>query len=119
MDLNSIYAKNAFILSEYYLELNHDSEKATQLRKIGMELTEAIDNVLWNYEDGIWYDFDLINKQSRKYFTPSNLMPLWTETFNLNSQNEKNIHTEQAVKYILQQNLDDYPGGVPTTLINR
>jgi neutral trehalase len=48
---------------------------------VANDLSDAIDAVLWNEEDGIWYDYDFVNGVQRKIFSPSNLVPLWTETF--------------------------------------
>ncbi len=40
-----------------------------------------MDDLLWCSEDGTWYDYDLLNRRQRRHFSPSNLAPLWTESF--------------------------------------
>ena len=42
---------------------------------------EGIDRVLWNEEDGTYYDFDLQNKQQRKSFFVTNVAPFWADCF--------------------------------------
>ncbi len=37
---------------------------------------KAIQAVMWNEEDGCWYDYDLEKKEQRKRFYPSNVFPL-------------------------------------------
>ena len=52
--------------------------------------------VLWNEEDGTWYDYDTLNGEQRRYFFPSNLAPLWTNTMEEENESEKartHIHT--------------------------
>ena len=112
VDLNSICASNAFILANYYDELTNDSETAENLRQIGIRLNEAINEVLWHEEDGIWYDYDLVNGIPRRYFSPSNLFPLWTQSYD---PNRKDVQAKKALEYLKSQHLDKYPGGVPTT----
>lgn len=43
---------------------------------LGKELKNAIQAVMWNDEDGIWYDYDLVKRQHRKRFYPSDVFPL-------------------------------------------
>ena len=45
--------------------------------------------VLWNEEDGIWYDYDTLTGEQRRYFFPSNLAPLWTGTMEEHNETEK------------------------------
>ena len=111
VDLNCFYALNARILAEYSLELFNDFSKAENFNKVSDLLTQAIDEVLWDSEDGIWYDYDIDTQESRKNYSPSNLTPLWTETYCKDSSKAK-----QALQYFLKQNLQVFPGGLPTTL---
>lgn len=36
---------------------------------------------MWNDEYGVWMDYDSENRISRPYFYPSNLAPLWTQSY--------------------------------------
>ena len=109
VDLNCFYALNARILSEYFHKFN-DEDRAQSFGQMADILTLAIDQVLWSSEDGVWYDFDLENRQARKYFSPSNLVPLWTETYSDPAM------AALAVEYLTKQNFWSLPGGLPTTV---
>ena len=41
----------------------------------------AIYKVLWNNDEGAWFDYDVVNKKQRLNFYPSNLAPLWAECY--------------------------------------
>jgi alpha,alpha-trehalase len=69
--------------------------------------------VLWNEEAGVWLDYDIINQKPRPYFVPTNLSPLWMKCYD--PAKRQNI-ADRVVKYVNDTKLDDYPGGVPTTL---
>ena len=107
VDLNCFYAQNAQILAKYFTLFQNESE-AQKYYQIYEILNQSIFEVLWDSEDAIWYDYDFLNSISRRYFSPSNLTPLWTGNGNAAQENS-------AVEYLSQQNLDDFPGGVPTS----
>ena len=108
VDLNAFLAQNARLLAEYLSQ--NDPESAKRFNKMAIDLEEAIEAVMWHEEDGVWYDYDLINHKPRPYFTPSNLVPLWTGSYSNPDQ------AAMAVKYLIGQGLERYPGGVPTSL---
>lgn len=74
---------------------------------------QGIESVLWNEDDGIWYDYDLINNKPRPYFVPTNFAPLWTGAFN---QADKQQLSIRIMDYINRTGIDLFPGGVPNTL---
>lgn len=114
VDLNAFLVKNAQLMAKYAALANpDDKEQINYYKEVGSELVAAMDHVLWNEEDGTWYDYDILNGKQRRFFTPSNLIPLWTEAFSSEEMREKQINA--AVDYLIGQNLDDYPGGVPVT----
>ncbi len=86
MDLNCYLHKNAALLSEFH-ESCGNKESAEKFAKIAADLAEAVSKVLWNEEDGIWYDYDMLNGEQRKAFFPSNLCPLWTGTLAAGKEN--------------------------------
>lgn len=57
----------------------------------------------------------MINNKSRNYFVPTNLSPLWTKCYN---ESDSQHIADRIVNYINKTKLDDYPGGVPTTMIH-
>jgi alpha,alpha-trehalase len=119
VDLNAFLAANARKLSQYYRDIFRDFEAAAKYEHIAQNLCEAMDAVLWNCRDGIWYDYDLINDAPRVAFFPSNLAPLWAECFS--SESKRAEQTRQAVDYLhhfltREDGCEAFAGGVPTSL---
>ena len=107
VELNCFIARNARILSEYYRDLFNEMDKSSYFGLIADILTKAVEDVLWNPSDGIWYDFDLESGKARNFFTPSNLVPLWTETY---SPENKTEMSSRAVEYLIEQNFNALAG---------
>ncbi|XP_026288503.1 trehalase isoform X2 [Frankliniella occidentalis] len=114
VDLNAFLYGAASSLQFFMTKLNQRN-KATGYGRIANELRAAVQAVLWNEEDGIWYDYDALNKKQREYFYGSNLAPLWTNCYD----GDKVAHiAEKAVKYIEKTGLLSYRGGTPSSLAN-
>ena len=108
------FTKKHFVRIQKYFHLQKQSlsntdivEKSTEFGLIADGLTKAVEDVLWNPQDGIWYDFDFESGKPRNYFAPSNLVPLWTETFRPENKAEMSA---RAVKYLYKQNFKVFPG---------
>ncbi|KAF2349624.1 Glycoside hydrolase family 37 [Trinorchestia longiramus] len=114
VDLNSLMCYNARLLSWYYDQLGNHL-KAAQLEKQHQAFLRVINEVLWDDEDGVWYDFDIKTMQRRRYFYLSNLHPLWTESYKTEEAEEV---VQKVVSYLQQQGVLDYVGGVPTSRQN-
>ena len=112
VDLNAILQQNARLLSEFHTILGN-SAKSQYYAKIAAELQIAIDNVLWNEEAGMWFDYDMKNNRPRNTFYPSNLAPLYTKSYN---RHLRVLYAMSAVKYLQSQNIDSFFGGTPTSL---
>lgn len=112
VDLNSFIALNAQILSRYAKDIIQNEVSALLYQKFADDLVDAIDNVLWDDDEGVWLDFDMINCKTRKYFSPSNLVPLYTETMSKGNRSNQ-IHS--ALSYLLKHDITQHPGGLPTT----
>lgn len=54
----------------------------------------------------------MINEKRRNYFVPTNLSPLWVKAYN---PEKENTIAEKVLKYISDNGLDTYAGGVPNT----
>lgn len=112
VDLNAFLCKAFKTISEFYKELGDEknsafwAEKSTYWQKL-------IDQILWNEEDGIWYDYDMQLQKHRKYFYPSNVSPLWAQTFD--PQNGPRLG-KRVLNYLYTKKIIDYPGGIPTSL---
>ena len=94
VDLNGLMYMNYCAVSEFYSLLG-DTSKSDIFSKKAIELKTAIESILWNEEDQIWYDYDLENDKIRRYFYPSNLFPLWAECYD--TQNRDKV-AKSAVK---------------------
>lgn len=112
VELNAILFWNANTLAEFYLRLGNTA-KSAQYENKAQELYQAIQAVLWDDEEGAWFDYDILNAKKRKYFVPTNLAPLWTKCFN---HADRNNITEKVLRYIAKENIDSYVGGVPNSL---
>ncbi|KAK3929304.1 Trehalase, partial [Frankliniella fusca] len=111
-DLNAFLYGAATSLQFFMTKLK-ERVKATGYGRIASELREAVQAVLWNEEDGIWYDYDASNKKQRRYFYGSNLAPLWTYCYD----EDKVEHiSAKAVRYIEETGILSYRGGTPASL---
>ena len=70
VDLNSMLAENAGILSTYYKDYFGDEETSMRYKHIRHDIVQGIEHLLWNEDEGTWFDYDLIHGKQRKYFTP-------------------------------------------------
>nr|WNT43931.1 trehalase-like protein 2 [Monochamus alternatus] len=114
VDLNAFLCKAFADLSYLYLKVGHTS-KVTQWKEKADEWKNSILMVLYNLEDGIWYDYDLSLRQARKIFYPSNLTPLWAKAYVRRMLSDAE-YGSRAVKYLKGQGVDKYKGGIPTSL---
>ncbi|EDW74002.1 uncharacterized protein Dwil_GK21696 [Drosophila willistoni] len=114
VDLNSILFRSGKMLSAFYSKAGNTA-KAEEYQDIACDLAKAIRDVLWNEECGIWLDYDLANQKPRPYFSVSNFFPLWTRAFPIVDR-EKIASSVMA--YIKSNQLDEFLGGVPNTLVN-
>lgn len=82
-------------------------QKVQYYTKIARDYRAAIDEVLWNEDEGVWLDYDARNKRSRNGFYPSNLSPLYTMSYD---QTKKTDYALRAVAYLKRNNVDEYLG---------
>ncbi|KAL6424637.1 hypothetical protein ACFW04_009967 [Cataglyphis niger] len=112
VDLNAILQRNARLLARFHGILGN-LQKVLRYSKIALDYQAAIDNVLWNEDEGIWLDYDTRNKQSRNAFYPSNLSPLYTMSYN---RNKSTYYALKAISYLKRNRVDLYFGGTPTSV---
>lgn len=86
VDLNSFLYGAARGLQEFKTLLG-DLDGAKYYNQIANDLRDAIQAVLWNEHDGIWYDYDIHNAKQREYFYGSNMAPLWTDSYDTTKAN--------------------------------
>lgn len=63
--------------------------------------------LLWNEEEGIWLDYDLTTKSSRKYFYTSNFAPLWTGSY---ERKLRTYYGKRAMEYLLVNGIINQDG---------
>lgn len=113
VDLNSFLFMSFDCIAKLYFIINNPkrsiywNEKAVKWKK-------AIDKLLYNEEDGIWYDYDIKLRQHRKGFYPTNFAPLWSKAFD--AIEGLNLG-KSAAKYLLDNHIHDYVGGIPSSFL--
>lgn len=113
-DLNSYLYMSFRALAQLYFIIGnpkrsiHWNGKATDWKR-------SIDKILFNETDNMWYDYDIQLGRHRKKFYPSNLAPLWCKAFD--PVNGLNLG-KSAVDYLLNNEIHEYHGGIPTSFIS-
>eukprot|EP00095_Tigriopus_kingsejongensis_P003748 maker-scaffold911_size81771-snap-gene-0.16 protein:Tk03748 transcript:maker-scaffold911_size81771-snap-gene-0.16-mRNA-1 annotation:"hypothetical protein DAPPUDRAFT_314347" len=113
VDLNSYLCRSSRILSDLFKRFGNDL-KATEYQDHFKAFRDAIEHVLWNEEEGSWFDFDLMNMKQRKQFYPSNIGPLWANCYPQLRQANK---IDKFLTYLKSSGALNYAGGVPTSLV--
>ena len=95
VDLNAFLARSASIISNFY-EAEGFTEIAKHWKQRETDLINAMEILLWDEEDGIWYDIDSYGPRFEN-FSASNLVPLWTRSF---PENEAESRGLSCLKYL-------------------
>lgn len=114
VDLNAIFA-NALELAGDFRNTLKDRREAQKWWSLAKYWRNAIDDVLWDPDHGIWYDYDAQAKSLRRHFYPSCITPLWSGAV---EKNEAPNYATKVVRYLLSSGGLDYPGGVPASVIH-
>lgn len=88
------------------------SKVAAYLRR-AEEWQRAVEAVLWHDEVGTWLDYDLLNDIKRDYFYPTNVVPLWTNCYDVT---KREYHVAKVLKYLEKSQIMLNLGGIPATL---
>ena len=108
-DLNSIlyYCEK---LLEKFSRLAGDAQKANTYKGYSEARRDAIEEVLWEEDRGLWLDYDRQLKKKRTYFYASTVVPLWAGVHQGDVKRETQVlRTLQRLKVL------DHPGGFPTS----
>ncbi|XP_052759357.1 uncharacterized protein LOC113519591 [Galleria mellonella] len=114
VDLNAIFA-NALQNMAYFRAILKQPLHAAHWAYMAKQWKSSIEEVLWNEEHGIWYDYDISNNQHRRYFYPTNIAPLWMGVVDKRLVKK---HAPRVMKYLSNSPGLKYPGGIPASLIN-
>lgn len=108
-DLNALLCRTEKMLAAFHQTVGNNAsaeqyEQAAELRR------KAIDAVLWDDQQGAWFDFNLLTGHKHLDFYPSNVAPLWAQCY---SHEQK---AQRAVLYLKGSGALQFPNGVPTSL---
>lgn len=112
VDLNAFLCKAFSELSHFYTIIG-DKKNSLYWFEKSSYWQNAIENVLWDETDGIWYDYDIGAQKLRKYFFPSNFAPLWTKSYATHKGPELG---KRVLEYLTDNKISNFPGGIPTSL---
>ncbi|GLH14707.1 Trehalase, partial [Gryllus bimaculatus] len=112
VDLNAYVYRNAVLLSDFHKQLGN-REKADRYATIANEWKATVTALLWNNEEGSWFDYDILNNKQRTFFYASNLAPLWTKCYD--EQKSPEI-AEKVVRYLERRVLSHSMAGIPQSL---
>jgi len=90
-------------------------QKVKYYTKIALDYQAAIDNVLWNNDEGTWLDYNMRDKRSRNMFYPSNLTPLYTMSYN---QKKKREYAKRSISYLKRNKIDLYFGELSSVFVS-
>ncbi|XP_050056696.1 trehalase-like isoform X2 [Aphis gossypii] len=100
VELNSILNQNARILSTWFGQIGN-KYKATKYCVIAQEFLKGIQEVMWRPDRGAWFDWDLINHKNQDCFFVSNIVPLWTGSYNMPKENVAN----DVLRYLMDEGI--------------
>uniref|UniRef100_A0ABI8A114 Trehalase n=1 Tax=Felis catus TaxID=9685 RepID=A0ABI8A114_FELCA len=109
VDLNAFLCQAEELMSDFYSRPGYDLQ-ATKYRNMREQLLAAMKAILWNEENGAWFDYDLENRRKNLEFYPSNLSPLWSGCFS-----DPGV-VDKALKYLEDSQILTYQYGIPTSL---
>ncbi|XP_037361294.2 trehalase isoform X2 [Talpa occidentalis] len=111
VDLNAFLCQAEELMSNFYSRLG-DTSQAEKYRKLREQRMAAMQAVLWDEEQGAWFDYDLDTGKKNTEFYPTNLAPLWAGCFSDPEAPDK------ALKYLEAKQILKYKRGIPSSLKN-
>lgn len=113
VDLNAIFAGALEFAGDFRNRLKNKRE-ARKWWSLANYWRSAIEAVLWHPGDGVWYDYDVEARASRRHFYPSCVTPLWSRAV---EPLDAPAYAARLVRYLLSSGALDFPGGVPTSVL--
>ncbi|CAH1398864.1 unnamed protein product [Nezara viridula] len=115
VELNSYLCMNARLLAEMFGELGMENKRQKYIQ-LYYEWVRNVEDLFWDEEKGIWFDYDRINNKSRPYFYLTNFVPLWAKCYDTSN---KDKYAESAIKYLNSEvKKSVYIGGLPFSTMN-
>lgn len=116
-DLNSIMC-----LSERAMVTLHNVmgnfDKVLEYSNAVKARISAVESVLWSEDAGTWLDFDLETGEGNNKFSVANIFPLWARCFVEDENGGVTNFETKVLEYLLNSEVLDYPGGIPSTLVD-
>lgn len=113
VDLNAFFAGDLQLIGDLYSILM-DKENAYYWWSRAYEWRKAIEVVLWDEENGSWFDYDMGLQVLNRKFYLSSVTPLWTGAV---EKHEAPKFAARFVQYLRSSGALDYPGGVPVSML--
>ncbi|KAG6447081.1 trehalase-like [Manduca sexta] len=114
VDLNAIFAGALELAGDFRNRLK-DRREAQKWWSLAKYWRNAIENVLWDPNDGVWYDYDAQAMSPRRHFYPSCATPLWAGAI---EKYDAPRYGSKLVRYLLSSGALNYPGGVPASILH-
>ncbi|CAH2038007.1 unnamed protein product, partial [Iphiclides podalirius] len=114
VDLNAIFAGALEHVGNFRSRLK-DRRMAQKWWSLAKYWRSAIQRVLWDQADGVWYDYDSMAQAKRRHFYPSCATPLWTRAI---EDYDAPKYASLLVRYLLSSGALDFPGGIPSSILN-
>lgn len=114
VDLNAIFAGALEHVGNFRSRLK-DRRMAQKWWSLAKYWRTAIQRVLWDEADGVWYDYDSMAQTKRRHFYPSCATPLWTRAL---EDYDAPRHASLLVRYLLSSGALDFPGGIPSSILS-
>ncbi|CAF4954130.1 unnamed protein product [Pieris macdunnoughi] len=114
VDLNAIFAGALELVGDFRNKLK-DRREAKKWWSLAKYWRNAIENVMWDDADGVWYDYDAQAKAPRRHFYPSCTAPLWAGAV---EEYDAPRYAGRLVRYLLASGALDFPGGVPASILH-
>ncbi|KAG8522211.1 Trehalase, partial [Galemys pyrenaicus] len=109
VDLNAFLCQAEALMSSFYSRLGN-SPQAEKYRNLREQRLAAMQAVLWDEQQGAWFDYDLDTGRKNTEFYPTNLTPLWAGCFSDPGAPDK------ALKYLEAKQILNYKRGIPSSL---
>ncbi|KAL3272825.1 hypothetical protein HHI36_014284 [Cryptolaemus montrouzieri] len=115
VELNAFLLASFRIISNFFELVGNEQKHAYWLSVFDLWKSD-MHQTLYNEEDGIWYDYDTSTKSSNRKFYVSNFAPLWVDIYS--DKEVKKTLGDKAVKYLINNKILSFKGGIPTSLID-
>ncbi|KAK9885434.1 hypothetical protein WA026_010931 [Henosepilachna vigintioctopunctata] len=112
VDLNAFLVRSFYILAMLFNKIGN-KDKSDHWFNIYKKWSTTLHKVMYNEQDGIWYDYDVVKSRQNKQFFCSNFAPLWAQIYSKSKLRDRLGF--RAVNYLLKHNVMVYKGGIPAT----